>query len=159
MSRTSRAIVAVFAAILSVPAIVASAAGPLLVLSMAQLGGFHGNSIDAFFAIVRDAAHSLTSLGVLAAAICALLYWFCFGYLVLSFARDRAASSVVKFYCLVVLILAVGERLRLELVSSDTFFWFGALSVPHALALPWFLARSPNKSARASDHIQTALTN
>jgi hypothetical protein len=32
-------------------------------------------------------------------------------------------------------LLAIGERIRLEVIDVDVFFWFGVLSLPHVLCL------------------------
>jgi hypothetical protein len=38
-------------------------------------------------------------------------------------------------HCVTIVLLAIGERIRLLIVDGNAFFWFGAFSLPHALCL------------------------
>jgi hypothetical protein len=42
---------------------------------------------------------------------------------------------LAQLYCIAIVLLAVGERIRLLIVGGDAFFWFGAFSLPHVFCL------------------------
>jgi len=42
---------------------------------------------------------------------------------------------IAQAYCVAIVLLAIGERIRLLIVDGDAFFWFGAFSLPHVLCL------------------------
>ena len=58
-----------------------------------------------------------------------------FSYLQIRFARGLALPGLAQWYCLCILVLAIGERIRLQIVDGNVFFWFGLFSLPHALCL------------------------
>ncbi len=58
-----------------------------------------------------------------------------FLYLLIRFARGLALPVLAQAYCMTIVILAIGERIRLVIVDGDALFWFGAFSLPHVLCL------------------------
>ncbi len=42
---------------------------------------------------------------------------------------------LAQAYCMTIVILAIGEGIRLLIVDGEALFWFGAFSLPHVLCL------------------------
>ena len=58
-----------------------------------------------------------------------------FIYLLIRFARGLALPALAQLYCITIVLLAIGEKIRLLIVDGDAFFWFGAFSLPHVFCL------------------------
>ena len=58
-----------------------------------------------------------------------------FIYLLIRFARGLALPLLAQLYCMTIVILAIGEKIRLLIVDGDAFFWFGIFSLPHVFCL------------------------
>jgi hypothetical protein len=58
-----------------------------------------------------------------------------FLYLLNRFARGLVLPRVAQLYCVTIVLLAIVERIRLQIVDGDAFFWFGVFSLPHVLCL------------------------
>jgi hypothetical protein len=91
--------------------------------------------MNALLEILRLAAQSPAAAGVVAAVMCLILYWCFFVYMIVKFARGQKTSLSIQFYCMVVVLLVIAERIHLELQDERVLLWFGALSVPHAIGL------------------------
>jgi len=42
---------------------------------------------------------------------------------------------LAQLYCIAIVLLAIGERIRLLVVDGAAFLWFGFFSLPHVLCL------------------------
>jgi len=135
MTRRLRFVTAGIAVIISVPAIVSCYLGIVFTFLVARLGGYNGTPTDAVLKILRLTARSPAAAGVVAAVVCAFLYWCFFACIIVRFVRGQMISRPVQLYCMVVVLLVIAERICLELQSQEVFLWFGALSVPHVIGL------------------------
>jgi hypothetical protein len=62
-----------------------------------------------------------------------------FIYLLVRFALGRTLPRPAQLYCMTMVILAIGEKIRLSLGGGDASFWFGTFSLPHAFCLFWIV--------------------
>jgi hypothetical protein len=135
MTKRLRFVTAGIAVIISVPAIASCYLGIAFTFLFARLGGYNGTSMDALLTILRLTVQSPAAAGVVAAVVCAILYWCFFAYIIVWFVRGQKISRPVQLYCMVVILLVIAERICLELKAEEVFLWFGAFSVLHAIAL------------------------
>ncbi|MGA2777679.1 MAG: hypothetical protein ABSF94_08980 [Steroidobacteraceae bacterium] len=64
-----------------------------------------------------------------------ILHVATFTFLLIRFARGLALPMVAQLYRISIVILAIGETIRVLIVDGDAVFWFGAFSLPHAVCL------------------------
>jgi hypothetical protein len=157
---SQRAGIAVGSVILSLPAFFAAFAGSVLVYVFAVLGGYNGTPLQAML-------KSLSSWkGCVAILPFILIYTHIatFIYLLIRFARGRALPALAQLYCITIVLLAIGEKIRLQIVDGGSFFWFGAFSLPHVFCLftiVWVNAnsvRAANARTTADERRATTLT-
>jgi hypothetical protein len=67
-----------------------------------------------------------------------------FIYLLIRFARGFTLPLLPQLYCMTIVILAIGERIRLLIVDGNALFWFGVFSLPHAFCLFFIVWASTN---------------
>ena len=132
MKRWHRISFALLGLVLSAPAF----AAVLVVFGLVViLSGFQGSFVDAVIALASGG----TGKNVLVTSflLALLFYVLSFLYMLLQFARARAFPIFLQLYCLLFVIGALFERIRLVLAGDErgAHFWFGLLSLPHALVL------------------------
>ncbi len=72
-----------------------------------------------------------------------------FIYLLIRFARGLTLPLLAQLYCMTIVILAIGEKIRLLIVAGDAFFWFGIFSLPHVFCL-FFIVWAGTNSTKSS---------
>jgi hypothetical protein len=133
--------IAVGSLILSLPAFFAPLAGSILVYELAVLGGYNGTPLQA----VSKLLSSWQGCFAMMAFLLIMTHIAIFIYLLIRFARGLVLPVVAQLYCITIVLLTIGERIRLLIVDGDAFFWFGAFSLPHVfclLAIVWANANS-----------------
>ena len=118
-------------AILSLPAFFAPLAGSILVYELAVLGGYNGTPLQA----VLKLPSSWQGCVAMMAFLLIMTHIAIFIYLLIRFARGLALPALAQLYCITIVLLAIGEKIRLLIVDGDAFFWFGAFSLPHVFCL------------------------
>ena len=118
-------------AILSLPALFAPLAGSILVYELAVLGGYNGTPLQA----VLKLPSSWQGCVAMMAFLLIMTHIAIFIYLLIRFARGLALPALAQLYCITIVLLAIGEKIRLLIVDGDAFFWFGAFSLPHVFCL------------------------
>ncbi len=131
LNRNQRIGIAVASAVLSLPAIFAVFAGSVLVYETAILSGYGGNRLQA----VSKLLSSGRGLLFLIPAMLFVGYIAVFAYLLVRFARGLTLPLLPRIYCMTIVILAIGEKIRLQVVDGNAWFWFGAFSLPHVFCL------------------------
>jgi len=131
LKKAQRISVAVASFVLSLPAFIGVLAGTFFVYATAVLGGNDGTPVQAVVRMFSTWKGCLIMMAVLAF----ILYVGLFLYLVIRFARGLSLPALAQVYCVIIVLLAIGERIRLLIVDGNAFFWFGAISLPHALCL------------------------
>ncbi len=131
LKRSQRTGIAVASAILSLPAFFAAFAGASLVYLFAVLGGYSGNALQAVLKLLSSRRGCLVMIPV----FLIITHIALFIYLLIRFARGLALPLLAQLYCMTIVILAIGERIRLLIVDGDAFFWFGIFSLPHVFCL------------------------
>lgn len=150
LKKSQRIGLAVASVILSLPALLGAIAGPFLVYATALAGGYNGDPVHAVVKLLSTWKGSL----IVMASLCFIMHVALFLYLVIRFARGLSLPVLAQLYCVTIVLLAIGERIRLLIVDGNAFFWFGAFSLPHALcifAIIWFNANlsKPHAAQRA----------
>jgi hypothetical protein len=135
MNKRFRIVTAGIVLVLSVPAIASCYLGIVFTFMFARLSGYNGTPMDAIFKTLRLAAKSPSAAGLVVAVLCVILYWYFFAYVLMKFVRGLEIPRSIQFYCMVMVLLVIAERIRLELHAEKVLLWFGALSVPHAAGL------------------------
>jgi hypothetical protein len=141
LKRNQRVGIAVGSAILSLPALFTAIVGSFFVYAIAVVGGYNGNPIQAALKLLGSWMGCL----VVMASLLVIMHFAIFLYLLIRFARGLALPVLAQLYCISIVLLAIGERIRLLIVDGDAIFWFGAFSLPHALclfAIVWMNANS-----------------
>ena len=145
LKRSQRISIAVASAILSLPAFFAVFAGSVLVYEFTVLGGYNGTALQAALTLLSSwRGRVVLVLGFLIITHIAL-----FIYLLIRFARGLTLPLLAQLYCMTIVILAIGEKIRLLIVDGDAFFWFGIFSLPHVFCLfyiVWASASSTKSS-------------
>lgn len=154
MTRTERIAIALLSAILSLPAFIAVYAGTVITYSIAVLSGYDRGPLQAILLLLKS-VKGFATLSILALMI---VHVAVFIYLLVRFARGRALPKLAQLYCLTLVILAIGEKIRLSLVSGDTFFWFGVWSLPHALCLFWLVWTSEGVVTKQPDPAKVVMS-
>jgi hypothetical protein len=131
MKGSQRVGIAVGGAILSLPAFVSMFAGSFFVYALAVLAGYNGTPLQAVMKLLSSWKGCVAMMPVLLG----IVHIAIFIYLLIRFARGLTLPMAAQLYCVTIVLLAIGERIRLLIVDGDSFFWFGALSLPHALCL------------------------
>jgi hypothetical protein len=131
LSRKHRIALAIASVILSLPAFLGVVAGALSVYATAVLSGYQGTPIDAVVKLFSTWQGCL----VVVACLLSIVHIGLFIHLVIGFARGHTLPVLAQVYCVMIVLFAVGERIRLSVVDGNAFFWFGAFSLPHALCL------------------------
>jgi hypothetical protein len=131
MKKSHRIGIAAVSFVLSLPAFVAVIAGTVFAYEIPVLSGYRGTSAQAILTLLK----SFSGWVVLAAVLLLIGHVAMFIYLLIRFARGLVLPAFAQFYCLAIVLFAIGERIRLEIVDADVFFWFGVLSLPHVLCL------------------------
>jgi hypothetical protein len=135
-----RVVVAIASAILSVPAFLTAFAGVFFAYAFAVLGGYNGSALQAVVRLLSSWKGCLALIPIfLIIAHIAL-----FIYLLIRFARGLSLPLLGQLYCLTIVILTIGERIRLLIVDGNALFWFGLFSLPHALCLFYVVWASAN---------------
>lgn len=131
LTTSQRIAVAVASVVLSLPAFFAVFAGAVLVYAFAVLGGYNGNALQAALKLLSSWRGCVSLIPVLLI----LTHIALFIYLLIRFARGLALPRLAQLYCMTIVIVAIGEKIRLLLVDGDAFFWFGIFSLPHVFCL------------------------
>jgi hypothetical protein len=132
MKRWHRVSFAVLTLVLSLPAFGGIFLGFAFVV---MLSGFQGSWTEV---VVKLASGGTWENALISSS---LLFLIChvlvYCYLLIQFSRAKVLSVVLQAYCLLVVIGVIIERIRLLSVGDErgADFWFGLLSLPHALAL------------------------
>jgi hypothetical protein len=142
LKRSQRIGIAVASAVLSLPAFLTAVMGAFFVYAFAVLGGYNGSFLQAALKLLSSWNGCLALIPV----FLVIMHIALFIYLLVRFARGLALPLLAQLYCLTIVILAIGERVRLLIVDGNALFWFGAFSLPHAFCLftiVWLSANSP----------------
>jgi hypothetical protein len=131
LKRSQRISIAVASAILSLPAFFATFAGVVLVYEFAVLGGYNGGALQAALKLLS----SWRGCVVMIPVFLIITHIALFIYLLIRFARGLALPLLAQLYCMTIVILAIGEKIRLLIVDGDAFFWFGIFSLPHVFCM------------------------
>jgi hypothetical protein len=131
LKKSQRIGLAVGSLILSLPALLGAVTGSFFVYATAVLGGHNGDAVHAAVKLLSTWKGSL----IVMAYLSFIMYVGLFLYLVIRFARGLSLPLLAQLYCVTIVLLAIGERIRLLIVDGNAFFWFGAFSLPHALCL------------------------
>jgi hypothetical protein len=150
LKNNQRISVAVASFVLSLPAFIGVLAGTFFIYATAVLSGYDGNPAQAVVRMLSTWRGCL----IMMAALLFMLYVGSFLYLVIRFARGLSLPFLAQVYCVTIVLVAIGERIRLLIVDGNAFFWFGAFSLPHALclfAIIWMNAKAskPHVAKRA----------
>jgi len=142
LKKNHRVGLAVGSLILSLPAFLGAVVGAFLLYATAVLSGYNGDPVHAAIKLLG------TWNGCLIMMECLLfiIHVGLFVYLVMRFARGLSLPIPAQLYCITIVLLAVGERIRLSVVDGNTFFWFGAFSLPHVLCLFAIIGMNANSS-------------
>jgi hypothetical protein len=141
LKSSQRVGIAVGSMILSLPAFFAALAGSFFVYAFAVLGGYNGTPLQAVLKLLS----SWKGCVVMMAFLLIITHIVIFIYLLIRFARRLALPVLAQLYCITIVLLAIGERIRLLIVDGDAFFWFGVFSLPHVFcvfAIVWANANS-----------------
>ena len=131
LKRSQRTGIAVASAILSLPAFFAAFAGAVLVYEFAVLWGYNGTALQAALKLLS----SWRGCVVMILGFLIITHMVLFIYLLIRFARGLTLPLLAQLYCMTIVILAIGEKIRLLIVDGDAFFWFGIFSLPHVFCL------------------------
>ena len=134
-------------AILSLPAVFSALAGSFLVYAFAVLGGYNGTPLQAVLKLLS----SWQGCVALIPFILIITHIVIFIYLLVRLARGLALPMLAQLYCITIVLLAIGEKIRLLIVDGDASFWFGAFALPHVLclfAIVWANANSVRPDIR-----------
>jgi hypothetical protein len=131
LKKSRRVGIAVGCAILSLPAFFTVLAGSFFVYAFAVLGGYNGTPLQAMLKLLS----SWKGCVALTPVLLIIVHVVIFIYLLIRFARGLTLPLVAQLYCITIVLLAIGERIRLLIVDGDASFWFGAFSLPHAFCL------------------------
>jgi hypothetical protein len=142
LKRSQRIAIAVASAILSLPAFFAAFAGAVVVYAFAVLGGYNGNALQAALKLLS----SWRGCVVMILGFLIITHMALFTYLLIRFARGLALPLLAQLYCMTIVILAIGERIRLLIVDGDAFFWFGIFTLPHVFCLFFMVWASANST-------------
>jgi hypothetical protein len=145
LKRSQRIGIAVGSAILSLPAFFAVFAASFIVYAFAVLGGYNGTALQAALKLLSSWKGCLDMMPF----FLSIMHIAVFIYLLIRFARGLVLPLPAQLYCMTIVILAIGEKIRLLIVDGDAIFWFGAFSVPHVLCL--FLIVWVNANSIRSD--------
>jgi hypothetical protein len=145
LKRSQRIGIAVASAILSLPAFFAAFAGAFLVYLFAVLGGYNGNALQAALKLLG----SWRGCVVMIPVFLIITHIALFIYLLIRFARGLTLPLLAQLYCMTIVILAIGEKIRLLIVAGDAFFWFGIFSLPHVFCL-FFIVWASTNSTKSS---------
>ena len=132
MNRRPRIAFALLGGLLSVPAFFAIFAGFVFVVMLSDYRGFLTEALWEFVS-----GGTWTSLRAILVLLCLVLHVFAFLYMLLQFARAKTPPAFLQAYCLLVIIGATFELIRLHAIGDEhgANFWFGLISLPHALVL------------------------
>jgi hypothetical protein len=114
-----------------VPAFVAAYLGMVFVYLTAMTGGHYLTPLHAAWLLFSSPKGLVSGLPL----TLMIVHIGVFIYLLVRFARGRTLPRAVQIYCMTIVILAIGERIRLNSLDGEVFFWFGLWSLPHALCL------------------------
>lgn len=131
LKRGGRVGIAVGGAILSLPAFFATLAGAGIVYQVAVLGGYNGSPLQAILKLLG----SWRGWVMLLPVVLIIVHIVVFLYLLVRFARGLVLPRLAQLYCVTIVLLAVVERIRLQIVDGDVLFWYGVFSLPHVLCL------------------------
>ena len=145
LKRSQRISIAVASAILSLPAFFAVYAGAFIVYMFTVLWGYNGTALQAALKLLS----SWRGRMVLILGFLIITHMVLFIYLLIRFARGLTLPLLAQLYCMTIVILAIGEKIRLLIVDGDAFFWFGIFSLPHVFCL-FFIVRASTNSTKSS---------
>jgi hypothetical protein len=131
LKRSQRVGIAVGSVILSLPAFFTALAGSFFVYAFAVLGGYNGTPLQAVLKLLSSWQGCVAMMPFLLI----ITHIAIFIYLLIRFARGLALPMLAQLYCITIVLLAIGERIRLLIVDGDAFFWFGAFGLPHVFCL------------------------
>ncbi len=141
MKKNQRMGLAIGSAVLSLPAFITAFAGAFFVYAFAVFGGYNGSAPQAVLKLLSSWKGCLSMIPV----FLVIMHIGLFIYLLIRFARGLALPWLAQLYCMTIVILAIGERIRLQIVDGSALFWFGVLSLPHVFclfAILWISAHS-----------------
>ena len=142
LKKSQRIGLAVGSLILSLPALIAAVAGSFLVYATAVAGGYSGDPVQAVVKLLSTWKGCL----IMVASLLFIIHVGLFLFLVIRFARGRSLPVLAQRYCITIVLLAIGEKIRLLIVDGNAFFWFGAFSSPHAICLFVIIWMNANSS-------------
>ena len=145
LKRSQRISIAVASAILSLPAFFAVYAGAFIVYMFTVLWGYNGTALQAALKLLS----SWRGRVVMILGFLNITHIVLFIYLLIRFARGLTLPLLAQLYCMTIVILAIGEKIRLLIVDGDAFFWFGIFSLPHVFCL-FFIVRASINSTKSS---------
>jgi hypothetical protein len=131
LKRSQRIGIAVASTILSLPAFLTAFAGAFFVYAFAVFGGYNGNALQAALKLLS----SWKGFAAMIPVFLIIAHIALFIYLLIRFARGLALPLLAQLYCMTIVILAIGERIRLLIIDGNALFWFGIFSLPHVLCL------------------------
>jgi hypothetical protein len=131
LKRSQRVGIAVGSIILSLPAFFATFAGAVFAYLFAELVGYNGTPLQAVLKLLSSWQGCVAMIPF----ILIITHLAIFIYLLVRFARGLALPMLAQLYCITIVLLAIGERIRLQIVDGDAFLWFGAFSLPHVFCL------------------------
>jgi hypothetical protein len=131
LKRSQRVGIAVGSVILSLPAFFAVFAGAVFVYAFAVLGGYNGTPLQAVLKLLSSWQGCVAMIPF----ILIITHMAIFIYLLVRFARGLTLPMLAQLYCITIVLLAIGERIRLLIVDGDAFLWFGAFCLPNVFCL------------------------
>lgn len=131
LKRSQRVGIAVGSVILSLPALFSALVGSFLVYALAVLAGYNGTPLQAALKLLSSWQGCVAMMPF----VLIITHFAIFIYLLFRFARGLALPMLAQLYCITIVLLAIGERIRLLIVDGDAFFWFGAFCLPHVFCL------------------------
>jgi hypothetical protein len=130
--------------VVSLPAFFAVFAGSYLVYEIAVVSGYSGSALQAVIKLLS----SWKGSAALIPLFLLLIHIGLFTQLLIRFARGAALPVFAQIYCVTIVLLAIGERIRLLFTDGGASFWFGLFSLPHACCLLAILWVNQSESQR-----------
>lgn len=129
--RNQRVGITIASVVLSLPALATALLGGFFIYAFAVLGGYNGTPLQAVVNLLSSWKGFLAMIPV----FLIIGYIAVFIYLLSRFARGLPLPLLAQIYCMTIVILAIGERIRLQIVDGNALFWFGVFSLPHVFCL------------------------
>jgi len=116
--RNQRVGITIATAVLSVPALATALLGGFFIYAFAVLGGYNGTPLQAVVNLLSSWKWFLAMIPV----FLIIGYIAVFIYLLSRFARGLPLPLLAQIYCMTIVILAIGERIRLQIVDGNALF-------------------------------------